>query len=190
MDAIIAIIWIVFMIIAADKTIVKKKRQQEEMQVRASAGEGTAAELKPVYTAPEEDIRSFLEEIGAKPATRPQPVRTQPQPVQAQPAQPSSPQRKQQLERSPWDEQMDTLVKASARRKVRSSSPAPAKAPKPASVWLEPEPDTSEVPEALAVDDPVAVLADRLSPIQRAVIWREILDTPPGLRAGTFSGEA
>ncbi len=161
MDAIIAIIWVVFMIIAAVKAVVKKKKQQEEMQARASAGEGTAAELKPVYAAQEEDIRSFLEEIGA-PVTRPQPV-------QAQPAQPSSPQQRKQ----PFE---------------RSSSPAPAKAPKPASVWE--EYDASEVPEALAVHDPVAVLSDRLSPIQRAVVWREILDTPPGLRAGVFAGEA
>ena len=47
-----------------------------------------------------------------------------------------------------------------------------------------------EAPEVAAVNDPVAALTGGLSPIQRAVVWREILDSPPGLRAGAFVREA
>ena len=184
-NVIVVIIWVVVMFIAA---IVKKAKQQQEMQARESTAKGTAAST-PVYTAPEEDVRSFLEEIGARPKPIPQPE----PPVQEQPAQSLPPQQpKRQHERSSWDEWQDKLVEEKVRRKqARSSRSAPAKAlpkPKPtpsSSVWD--EVDAVSVPVLSEETDPVEILAPRLSPVQRAVIWREILDTPPGLRAGGHS---
>ncbi len=171
MNEIIAVIWVVVMIIGAVKTVIKKKKQQEQASPAAS---------KPAYAAQEEDIRSFLEEIGAKS----EPAVTQ----MPQPAQPPAAQRKRQYERSSWDERQDVLVEDKVQRKqARSSRPAPPakktpKLPPVRSVWDEVD-DAARVSVLSAEHDPVAALAGRLSPVQRAVIWREILDTPPGLRA-------
>lgn len=190
MDTVIAVIWVAFMIIAAIRTVMKKAKQQKEEQARAPTGEEAAVKRPQVYAAPEEDVGDFLEQIGAKP-----PPIAQPQPVQARPVQPSSPQRKQQHERTSWDVQRDTLMKkAAARRKAHSSfSDVDAKDSKQADGWLteaEIAADASKVSEISPVNDPVAVLMARLSPIQRAVVWREVLDPPPGLRAGAFTREA
>ena len=178
MDAIIAIIWVVFMIVAGISAVIKKaKQQQQEAQARESAAKGTAAKQQPVYTAPEEDIRAFLEQMGAKP-----PPPAQPRPQQPQPVQPSSPQQKQQYERTAWDVQRDALMKKTAARKKARLLSAPSSPKATPSRRTVSEPDVQEVREAVIVSDPLMALTTRLSPIQRAVVWREILDSPPGLR--------
>ena len=146
-DAIVAIIWVVFMIIAAISAIMKKAKQQQEMRERESTGEG-AAKSGPVYAAPKEDIRAFLEQIGDKP----QPARQPQRPRRKNP--PKSAAKKVSL----WDDQFGS--------------------------------DVSAVPKVTTVADTVTALTSRLSPIQRAVVWREILDSPPGLRAEPFAREA
>ncbi len=179
MDTIIAIIWVVFMIIAAISAIAKKAKQQQDMQARESTGEEAEAKSKRVYTAPEEDIRTFLEQIGAKP---PMPVESRAR-VQEQPVRTPVPERPQVVRQ--------TQLPQPQRKKPRRPKP-PKPAAKKAFQWDDTKvgPDTREAPESAAVDDAVAALTSRLSPIQRAVVWREILDPPPGLRAGAFVREA
>lgn len=162
-DTIIAIIWVVFMIIAAISAIAKKAKQQQEIQARESTGEGAAAKSKQVYTAPEEDIRAFLAQVGAKPPQMPaeSPALVQKQPVRT----PVPPQPRRKMPRRP-------AAKKVSRKDTKAG------------------PDAREAPEVAAVNDPVAALTGSLSPIQRAVVWREILDSPPGLRAGAFAREA
>jgi hypothetical protein len=186
MEEIVGVIWVVFMIVAAINAVIKKKKQQEQAQASPAAS-------NQAYAAREEDIRAFLGEIGGRAKSEAQPPTPAPPP---QAAQPSSSQQEQRSERSLWDERRDALAKATdRRRKGHSSAPLPekasakvARAAPSRSVWDEAD-DASQVAELSAEHDPVAALTERLSPIQRAIIWREILDTPPGLRAGAFTRE-
>lgn len=176
MNTVIAVVWLIFMVVAVISAILKKAKQEE---ARAS-GEGP----EEPYIAPEEDIRAFLEQIAARPAqgspespAKPRrPIRV-PAAAAAAGPRPVEPPVLPAREASSRGTEREALVEAA--RKRRAGPPAP---PKP-DLFQRPE-LVSELAKAAAVEDPMALTG--LSTMQRAIVWREILDPPPGLRAGAF----
>ncbi len=159
------IIWGIFIgIMVIVSAILKKKKEREEMDERMDHREQARKTGKQRYVANEDAIKGFLEQIGAESPPSPRPQRkpavyTAEAVSRSQPAEPVS------------------------RRIALDPVPLSAYATKPE--HLPPPPRVGEdVIDAVEEFREPVTLPARLTMMQRAVIWREILDSPPGLRSG------
>lgn len=191
------IIWAIFIgILVVVSAIIKKKKERAEMD--EGMAEREQEKKAGRYVANEGAIKSFLKQIGAEPPPPPRPQRKPavytaeavsgpqpPKPVSRRAAPEPVPQlsayavKPEHLpQRSISREAEKTTLVRAARKGARHAEPPrrPVAPPSPRAGE-----DVFDVVEEFR--EPVTLPA-RLTMMQRAVIWREILDSPPGLRSG------
>ncbi len=156
------IIPLFFVAVAVVNGLLRKKKEKEERQNReqtSAAQREDDTEEETMYSASQDDIRAFLEQVsGLKPEEKPKPE-PPPMPEQAAPAA----KRKRKKGVSPGPRKAIEAPRSSERIERRM----------PADVFLREAPKEQEI-------DMSGRIA-HLPPMQQAILWHEILGPPPGL---------
>ena len=154
---VIAVIWV----IAAIAKKVNQERRREAERLRQ--GDDDDEEIQDAFETAQDEVRAFLEQMGASPPA-PKPV-AKPEPVVRPAPAPAKPKRS-----------AAEALKAAAAKRAGEAVPTPMEADRLAAY-------RAKEPAPVSGRDQIAGLS-RLSFMQRAVVLREILGPPPGLGSG------